>query len=86
MEQKQERVQHLSTQLQNLCCNLFVVNAQKSQRACGCRKAGLKCSIICTNCSGTWDNSQDPLHDSDKEEEMKIVFEQKYDGIEEDRD
>ncbi|GBL66152.1 hypothetical protein AVEN_141576-1 [Araneus ventricosus] len=58
------------------------------QKACGCRKAGLKCSVICTNCSGTCDNSQVPSHDSDEEEETEIVFEQTYDGIEneEDRD
>ncbi|GBM38763.1 hypothetical protein AVEN_210502-1 [Araneus ventricosus] len=58
------------------------------QKACGCRKAGLKCSVICKNCSGTCDNSQVPSHDGDEEEETETVFEQTYDGIgnEEDRD
>ncbi|GBO14437.1 hypothetical protein AVEN_212516-1, partial [Araneus ventricosus] len=58
------------------------------QKACGCRKAGLKCSVVCTNCSGTCDNSQVPSHDSDEEEETETVFEQTYDLIEneEDRD
>ena len=53
------------------------------QKACGCRKAGLKCSIICTNCTGgTCDNSQNPSHDSDEEEETETIFEQTNDGIE----
>ncbi|GBN61624.1 hypothetical protein AVEN_147688-1, partial [Araneus ventricosus] len=58
------------------------------QKACGCRKAGLKYSVICTICSGTCDNSQVPSHDSVEEEETESVFEQTYDGIEneEDRD
>ncbi|GBM77632.1 hypothetical protein AVEN_34458-1 [Araneus ventricosus] len=58
------------------------------RKACGCRKIELKCSVICTNCSGTCVNSQVPSHDSNEEEETETVFEQTYDGIEneEDRD
>ncbi|GBL62421.1 hypothetical protein AVEN_37938-1 [Araneus ventricosus] len=56
------------------------------QNACRCRKAGLKCSGICTNCSGTCDNSQVPSHDSDEEEKTETVFEQTYNGIENEED
>ncbi|GBM02149.1 hypothetical protein AVEN_1094-1 [Araneus ventricosus] len=56
------------------------------QKVCGCRKAGLKCSVICTNCSGTCGNSQVPSHDSDEEEETETVFEQTYNGIENEED
>lgn len=56
------------------------------ERACGCRKAGLKCSVICTNCSGTCDNSQVPSQDSDEEEETETVLEQTYDEIEDEED
>ncbi|GBM77030.1 hypothetical protein AVEN_67134-1 [Araneus ventricosus] len=61
---------------------------KECQKAYGCRKAGLKCFFICTNCSGTCDNLQVPSHDSVEEEETKTVFEQTHDGIEneEDRD
>ncbi|GBL90244.1 hypothetical protein AVEN_130356-1 [Araneus ventricosus] len=52
------------------------------QKACRCRKARLKCSVICTNCSGACDTSQVPSHDNDEEEETETVFEQTYDGIE----
>ncbi|GBP81988.1 hypothetical protein EVAR_62864_1 [Eumeta japonica] len=46
------------------------------QKACECRKIGLKCSVICTNCSGgACDNSQNPSHDSDEEEKTETVFE-----------
>ncbi|GBP73495.1 hypothetical protein EVAR_29388_1 [Eumeta japonica] len=52
------------------------------QKACGRRKAGLKCSVICTNCTGgTCDNSQNPFYDSDEEEETETVFEQTCDEI-----
>ncbi|KMQ85933.1 hypothetical protein RF55_15251 [Lasius niger] len=54
--------------------------------ACGCRKAGLKCSIICMNCNGACDNIQDRLQDSDKEEETETVLEQPYDKIEAEAD
>ena len=54
--------------------------------ACGCRKAWLKCSVICTNCNGTCDDSQVPLQDSDEEEETESILEQTYDGIEEQED
>ncbi|GBO18858.1 hypothetical protein AVEN_65398-1 [Araneus ventricosus] len=56
------------------------------QKICGCRKPGLKCSVVYTNCSGTCDNSQVPSHDIDEEEETETA--NVYDGIEneEDRD
>lgn len=54
--------------------------------SCGCRKAGLKCSVICANCSGTCDNSENPLPDSDEEEESETVFQQIYDEIEDEGD
>ncbi|GBO04843.1 hypothetical protein AVEN_102219-1 [Araneus ventricosus] len=47
-----------------------------------------KIIVFCARLSGTCDNSQVPSHDSDGEEETETVFEQTYDGIEneEDRD
>ncbi|KAK5649618.1 hypothetical protein RI129_000647 [Pyrocoelia pectoralis] len=37
--------------------------------ACGCRTSGLKCSIICSNCSGqTCDNAIPTVDDSDEED------------------
>jgi hypothetical protein len=54
--------------------------------ACGYRKAGLKCSIICTNCNGACDNIQVLLQDSDEEEETETVLEQPYDKIEAEAD
>lgn len=56
------------------------------QRACGCRKAGLKCSFICTNCNGTCDNLQVPSQDSDEEEEAETALEIMYHEIDEERD
>ncbi|KAH0818550.1 hypothetical protein GEV33_004241 [Tenebrio molitor] len=49
-------------------------------------KAGLKCSVICTNCSGTCDNSQVASQDSDEEEQTETIFEQTYDEIENEED
>lgn len=57
-------------------------------KACGCRKAGLKCSVVCTNCGGSCDNSQFPSQDSSEDEETDTILEQINDEIEneEDRD
>lgn len=39
-------------------------------KACGCRKAGLKCSIICKNCHGqTCDNTADIIIDDNEEDD-----------------
>lgn len=54
--------------------------------ACRCRKAGLKCSIICTNCNSAYDNIEVRLQDSDEEKERETVLEQLYDKIEAEAD
>jgi hypothetical protein len=39
--------------------------------ACGCRKVGFKCSIICANCNGvSCSNIPEILHESEDEDEQ----------------
>lgn len=56
-------------------------------RACGCRKAGLKCSIICMHCNGDCENMTEVLSDSEEaEEETQTAMDQFFttqDGEEE---
>ncbi|KAG5872123.1 hypothetical protein JTB14_013443 [Gonioctena quinquepunctata] len=56
------------------------------QKACGCRKAGPKCSVVCTNCGGSCDNSQFPSQDDIEEEETDTILEQINDEIENEED
>lgn len=46
------------------------------QSACGCRKAGLKCSIVCIYCNGSCQNVQEILYDSDNEEETDTFLQE----------
>ncbi|KAG5888631.1 hypothetical protein JTB14_022647 [Gonioctena quinquepunctata] len=49
-------------------------------------KAGLKCSVVCTNCGGSCDNSQFPSQDDIEEEETDTILEQINDEIENEED
>lgn len=43
---------------------------KKCEGACGCRKAGIKCSILCRSCLGeTCNNKPDPDEDADNDED-----------------
>lgn len=77
-------LQHSSRSLE-IMLKLISCKCKKAcQKARRCRKTGLKCSVICTKCSGA--NSQVPSHESDEEEETKTIFEQTNDGFENEED
>ncbi|CAH1107935.1 unnamed protein product [Psylliodes chrysocephalus] len=45
------------------------------QGTCGCRKVGLSCSLICSNCDNKCNNMPQVLEDSDKKEDSDTILE-----------
>lgn len=44
------------------------------QKACGCRKAGIKWSVICANCTGSCNNSPIPSYNYDEDaDEISVL-------------
>jgi len=55
------------------------------EKYCGCRKAGMRCFIICKHCQGTSCLNQSPIcGDSDDDDDKEINNERKSFNVDED--
>lgn len=54
---------------------LSVINCactKSCEKNCGCKKAGMRCSIICKNCQGTSCLNQPPICDDDDDDDVEL--------------